>query len=65
MKLVLILFIISIAYAHIYSSPPKTFYDFNGNPKYYSIYFALENGIGASDFLRLHWPDKIYDQNKK
>jgi len=61
---ILSLLLVCLAHSHIYSSPPKTFYDFNGNPKYYSIYFSLEYGIGASDYLRLIWPDQIYNSNK-
>ena len=65
MKAVIIsILLIAIANAHIYSSPPETFYDYNGNPKYYSIYFALESGLGASDYLRLIWPDQIFNTNK-
>jgi len=57
--LLLLMLVLSI-YAHIYSSPPKVNYDFNGNPKYYSLFLSLETGIGASDYIKLLWPEQIY-----
>ena len=41
---------------HIYSEVPRVTYGYDGNPSYYSLYMSLENGMGASDYLRLIWP---------
>lgn len=53
-----------LACSHIYSSPPRVTYNYDGYPSSYSLYFSLENGIGASDYLRLIWPEQIHNTLK-
>lgn len=55
-NLILLLIIASLAHAHIYSTPPKVTYGYSGTPLYYSLFMALETGIGPSDYLRINWP---------
>ena len=62
--LICALLLLALTHAHIYSTTPKTTYDYSGNPRYYSLFFALENGMGASDYLRIIWPDQIFNTNK-
>lgn len=57
MKRVLVLLLtVCLAFSHIYSSPPRVTYNYDGYPSYYSLYFSIENGIGATDYLRIIWP---------
>jgi hypothetical protein len=57
MKNLILLFIIAtVTHCHIYSSPPKVTYGYSGTPLYYSLFLALETGIGPSDYLRINWP---------
>lgn len=61
MKRVLILVLLAcLACAHIYSAPPKITYNYDGYPSYYSLYLSIENGIGATDYLRIFWPEQIH-----
>lgn len=55
-NLILLLIIASLAQSHIYSTPPKVTYAYSGTPLYYSLFMALETGIGPSDYLRINWP---------
>ena len=52
--------LLSLAQGHIYSEVPRVTYNHDGHPSYYSLYMSLENGMGASDFLRLTWPEQIH-----
>ena len=64
MRIIVLLLIIAISHSHIYSSPPKITYTYNGRPKYYSLYMSLQSGLGASDYLRLIWPEAIHNTLK-
>lgn len=63
-KFVLLLLLMAIAHSHIYSSPPKVTYGYSGTPLYYSLYMSLEIGIGATDYLRINWPENLHNTNK-
>lgn len=63
-NIIILLTIIAIAQMHIYSSTPKVTYDFNGRPKFYSLYMSLQTGLGANDYLRLIWPEQIHNTVK-
>lgn len=63
-KFALLLLLVVIAHSHIYSSPPKVTYGYDGTPSYYSLFMALETGIGPSDYLRINWPENIHNSNK-
>ena len=54
--ILLLVCLISMTSAHIYSSPPKVTYNYDGYPSYYSLFMSLETGIGANDYLRIIWP---------
>jgi hypothetical protein len=60
----LCLLLLAISQAHIYSSPPKIAYNYEGYPSYYSLFMSLETGIGASDYLRIIWPEQIHNTVK-
>lgn len=61
MKQALILLLLCLAaHAHIYSSPPKVTYNYNGYPLYFSLYLSLQNGIGASDYLKFTFGSTLY-----
>ena len=62
---VLILLCFASATAHIYSSDSKVTYDFNGQPRIYHIYFSLSTGLGADDYLHIHWPEQIHSGTDK
>ena len=65
MKQALLLFLLLLtAYTHIYSVPPKVTYNYDGRPLYFSLFLSLENGLGATDFLRLNWNEQIYTTAK-
>lgn len=56
MKEFLLLLLLALAVrSHIYSSTPKVTYNYEGTPLYFSLFMALEKGIGASDYLRLNF----------
>lgn len=59
-ELLLLLLLVLLAQGHIYSSPPKVTYNINGRPLYFSLYMSLERGIGASDFLRMIFFERMY-----
>ena len=50
--------------AHIYSAPSKITYNYDGHPQYYSLFVSLESGIGASDYLKVIWPESIHNTRK-
>jgi len=58
--LLLLFLLLLITNSHIYSSPPKVTYSYSGAPQYYSLFMSLETGIGATDYLRLIWPEQIH-----
>ena len=59
-EFLLLLLLVLLAQGHIYSSPPKVTYNYNGRALYFSLYMSLERGIGASDYLRLIFYEKMY-----
>lgn len=63
-RLLILLLLAGVALAHIYSSPPRVTYNYDGYPSYYSLYLQLETGIGDSDYLRLIWPESLHVTNK-
>lgn len=62
--LIVVLLLIGGTLAHIYSTSPRITYNYDGYPEYYSFYFSLETGIGASDYLRIVWPENLHSTNK-
>jgi len=65
MKQALLLFLLLLtAYSHIYSVPPKVTYNYDGRPLYFSLFLSLENGLGATDYLRFNWNEQIYTTAK-
>ena len=64
MRVVLLVLLLWLAHSHIYSSPPTITYNYDGYPSYYSLYLSLETGIGATDYLRLIWPEQIHNTVK-
>jgi hypothetical protein len=54
-EFLLLLLLVLLAHGHIYSSTPKVTYNYNGRPLYFSLYMSLQNGIGASDYLRFNF----------
>lgn len=46
--------------SHIYSTPPRVTYNYDGKPKYHSLFMSLETGMGASDFLKIVWWEKLH-----
>lgn len=49
---------------HIYSTTPKITYSYSGTPLYYSLYMNMQLGMGATDYLRLVWPEQIHNTIK-
>ena len=65
MKAIYLLLLLALStHCHIYSSPPKVTYGYDGTPLYYSLFLALETGIGATDYLRINWAEKIHNSLK-
>lgn len=65
LAILLLISLLAPASPHIYSSDSKVTYDFDGNPAIYHIYFSLETGLGANDFVHINWPTKIHSGNIK
>ncbi len=63
-KLILLVLLVCLGGAHIYSSSPRITYNYDGYPYYYSLFLSLETGIGATDYLRLIWPEALHVTNK-
>lgn len=54
-EFLLLLLLVLLTHSHIYSSTPKVIYNYNGRPLYFSLFMSLQNGIGASDYLRFNF----------
>jgi hypothetical protein len=40
-------------------------YSYNGSPLSYNLFFKLDSGIGATDYLRLLWPEALHTGTDK
>jgi hypothetical protein len=40
-------------------------YTYDGSPLSYNIFFNLESGLGATDFLRIVWPEALHTGTDK
>lgn len=60
----LLLSLLVLTSCHIYSSTPKVTYNYNGYPLYFSLYMSLQNGIGASDYIRVNMYQILYTSAK-
>lgn len=63
-EFLLLLLMVVLASGHIYSTTPKVTYNYNGKPLYFSLYMSLQDGIGASDYLRFNFYEQMYSSAK-
>ncbi len=63
-EFLILLLLVVLASGHIYSTTPKVTYNYKGRPLYFSLYMSLQNGIGASDYLRFNFLEQMYSSAK-
>ena len=65
-KLLLVALILVAAHCgQISSWNTKISYNFDGQTLGYKLYFSLESGLGATDYLRILWPEAIHTATDK
>lgn len=64
-KICALLLLVVLSQSHIYSSDSRITYDYDGNPRIYHLFLALEMGLGSDDYLKIVFPTKIHTASLK